>query len=46
VAVSGEQEIELRFMRSSPLDMTREEWERKADALWDGNPHTSNPSGA
>jgi len=36
IAVSGEQEIELRFMRSSPLDMTREEWESKADTLWDG----------
>jgi hypothetical protein len=30
VAVSGESEIELRFMRASPLDMSKEAWVAKA----------------
>jgi hypothetical protein len=37
VAVSGESEIELRFMRSSPLDMSEEAWAAKAAEPFPGD---------
>jgi hypothetical protein len=37
VAVSGESEIELRFMRSSPLDVSKQAWAAKAAEPFPGD---------
>jgi hypothetical protein len=35
LAVSGQPDMQLRYMRSSPLDMTREQWAEKAQRLFE-----------